>query len=59
MKEKLPQYGVEVIEIDRLQINYNYVSASDVRQYIAEKDWNAIQKIVPAYTYYYLMSFYQ
>lgn len=54
MKEKLPQYGVEVVEIKRLQIDNNFVSASDVRKYIALNDWDSVRKIVPPYTFNYL-----
>lgn len=56
MKEKLPQYGVKVIEIERLQIDNNFVSASNVRHYIEIKDWDAVKKIVPSYTFNYLIS---
>lgn len=56
MKERLPQYGVEVIEIERLQIDNSFVSASDVRQYITIGDWDAVKKVVPSYTLNYLLS---
>jgi len=59
MKEKLPQYGVEVVEIERLQIDNHFVSASDVRQYIALKDWDSVKKIVPPYTFNYLISVFE
>lgn len=54
LKEVLPQYGIEVIEIDRLTEREDVISASRVRRYLAEKDWEAIQNIVPVTTYEYL-----
>ncbi|MEG0377297.1 MAG: [citrate (pro-3S)-lyase] ligase, partial [Eubacterium sp.] len=36
LKEKLPQQGVEIIEIPRLTINHTPVSASEVRRYLQE-----------------------
>lgn len=55
MKEKLPEYGVDVIEIERLKNGDRIISASDVRKFIADKNWDAIKKIVPPYTYRYII----
>lgn len=54
MKKKLPDYGISVVEIERMQISGQIVSASMVRNYMSEKNWDAIKKIVPSYTYQYL-----
>ena len=45
MKEILPEYGVEVIEIERFKINGEVISASKVRKLLRDG------KLEEAYTY--------
>lgn len=59
MKEKLPEYGVNVVEIERLKYGNRFVSASDVREFIADKNWDAIKGIVPPYTYRFIINKYE
>lgn len=54
MKNILPMYGVSVVEIPRLQQDEKVVSASMVRQYLKEKNMEAVKKIVPSGVYTYL-----
>ena len=54
MKERLPLYGVECIEIKRKEEGKNVISASIVRKYLKEKNFEEIKKIVPESTYNYL-----
>lgn len=56
MKKVLPQYGVEVIEIPRKEADGQAISASRVRQYLAESDWMLLEKIVPKTTFDFLKS---
>lgn len=51
MKEILPQTGIELIEIPRLNIEGETVSASKVRKLMKEKKHELIQEIVPQSTY--------
>lgn len=55
LKKELPQYGVEVIEIDRLEIENEKVSASKVRKLINEDDFDEVSKFVPKVTWDYLV----
>lgn len=59
MKNILPMYGVSVVEIQRLQQDEQFVSASVVRQYLKEKDMEAVRKIVPSGVYTYLCQNYK
>lgn len=54
----LPLYGVEFVEIPRLVIEGETVSASRVRELLAQKDWAAIERLVPAATLEYLQKKY-
>lgn len=51
MKELLPKYGVEVIEIERK----DGISASNVRQAMAEGDLETVRSLVPQTTFDYIM----
>lgn len=51
MKELLPQYGVELIEIPRLAKNGEIISATKVRKLIEKGNIEQIQKFVPKTTY--------
>ncbi len=57
MKQLLPLYQIEAIEIPRKQQDGEAISASRVRRLIKSNDWEAIKKIVPITTYEYLVSF--
>ena len=59
MKEKLPAYGVSVVEIERMQMDGQVVSASTVRDHMRKKDWEAVKKMVSPYTYQYLCNKYR
>lgn len=50
MKEMLPRYGVEVIELERFSVSGEVVSASRVRRLIREKKLEEIEKLLPAST---------
>lgn len=54
MKEMLPAYGVEVVEIPRFQQAGKAVSASLVRQYLEEKRMDLIKEILPLNVYLYI-----
>lgn len=56
MREKLPQAGIEFIEIERLKAEGRYISASDVRRAIREKKPLLLQKLVPESTLAFLLS---
>jgi [citrate (pro-3S)-lyase] ligase len=46
LKQMLSKYGVELIEIPRLSIEGNYIQAGNVRRYIRERNFDALEKIV-------------
>lgn len=50
MKERLPSYGIKVVEIPRMHSGENIISASLVRRLYEEKNWEMIEKIVPQIT---------
>jgi [citrate (pro-3S)-lyase] ligase len=52
----LPKYGVEIVLVDRLEVESKIVSASSVRQLIKEDRWPEIRAMVPETTYRYLVS---
>lgn len=54
LKLNLANYGVELKEIERLEISGNPVSASEVRRLIKEGDAEKIKKIVPDTTFNFL-----
>ena len=55
MKEILPKYNIQFIEIPRMEHNAAPVSASTVRDLLKKKDFDAIKELVPAVTYRFLM----
>ncbi|MDR1318888.1 MAG: adenylyltransferase/cytidyltransferase family protein, partial [Treponema sp.] len=55
MKEVLPRFGIEVIEIDRLEEEGEAVSASRVRRLLKEGKLEEIRALVPETTYDYLV----
>lgn len=56
MKEILPQFGIEVIEIPRCSVNGKTVSATEVRELIKENRVQKIRELVPESTYDYIVS---
>lgn len=56
MKELLPKRGIEVIQMKRRKEDGDIISASKVRKYLEEEEWEKIKKIVPKSTYNYLRS---
>lgn len=54
MKEILPEYGIEVVEIERKTKGEQPVSASQVRRLLAQKNNPAVQELVPETVYAYL-----
>lgn len=58
LKQKLPEYGIELIEISRMAIGGLPLSASRVRQLIRDKNFEEIQPMVPDAAYSYIISNY-
>lgn len=60
MKEILPQFGINIVEIPRKKFYYSgneiIISASKVREYLKVKNFDALKKLLPAVTYEYLLS---
>lgn len=56
MKARLPEYGIEVVELERLEQAGGAVSASRVRALLAENKMEEIRRLVPESTYEYLTS---
>lgn len=56
MKKLLPERGIEVIEIPRLEMEGSWVSASRVRDAMRTGDIESIKNIVPLSTYNFLVS---
>lgn len=58
MKRILPEYGVELIEIPRKNIDGRAISASTVRRYIKNRNFEGLKCLVPEYTYEVIMKKY-
>ncbi|WP_338418608.1 [citrate (pro-3S)-lyase] ligase [Clostridium beijerinckii] len=56
MKEILPSYKVDVIEVPRIGIGNNVTSASRVRKLIKENNFLALKDLIPESTYKFLIS---
>jgi len=54
MREVLSEYGIELIEIPRLEVQGKAVSASDVRDMLRADDYQRLAELVPQSTYKYL-----
>lgn len=54
LKSILPSFGVELIEIERLEVNGTAVSASNVRELLKEGKLEEIKKLVPPAVYNFL-----
>ena len=55
LRQLLPEYGVSLFEIPRLETNNTPVSATNVRKLIEEKDEEGIRALVPDSTFRYLI----
>ena len=56
MKELLPKFGVELSVIKRKEIHGDIISASKVRKFIKEDEFEKIKEMVPQATYEFLLS---
>lgn len=56
MKELLPNYNIEVLEIPRLEEGKEVISASKVRKAIREDNVESLKKLVPMTTYRFIQS---
>lgn len=54
MRQVLPEYGIEFIEIPRAEINGEVISASKVRQMLIDGNLEGIKQLVPETTFKYL-----
>ena len=54
LKEILPAYGIELIEIPRLKTDDIFISATQVRKYIQTKQYFKLEKLVPQTTMTYI-----
>lgn len=59
MKDMLPHYGIELVEIPRKECHGKPISASRVRDSIKSNSIEAIRGLVPNSTYQYLKEFYR
>lgn len=55
MKRILPEYGIELIEIPRMEKDGMAVSASRVRELMKKQEYEMVQELVPKTTYDYLL----
>ena len=56
MRQILPHYGVKVVEIPRMQLNGEVISASKVRKAMKQGDWESVKEMVPEESYKVLYS---
>lgn len=54
MKKLLPEYGIDLIEIERYAVSGEIVSASRIRSLISEKRMDALEGLLPASTLIHL-----
>lgn len=59
MARILPEYGIELVEIPRAEVNDQPISASNVRLLLEKKQFEEIKKLVPEPTYNYLVADYE
>ncbi len=50
MKQLLPEYGIAVTEFERKAVGERYISASEVRRLLTDKNFEALQELVPPTT---------
>ncbi|MCM1282780.1 MAG: adenylyltransferase/cytidyltransferase family protein [Muribaculaceae bacterium] len=55
MKRILPLAGIELVEVERKEVEGEVISASLVRKYMNEQSFEKIERLVPASTLNYLM----
>ncbi len=56
LKEQLPEFGIELVEIERRRINGLVISASTVRQFFLEKNWHKISELVSKHVLCFLQT---
>lgn len=54
LQKLLPEAGIRVTEIPRLEVDGEPVSASKVRQALSQKDWETVKNLVPRTTLQHL-----
>ncbi|MGN0157478.1 MAG: Coenzyme F420 hydrogenase/dehydrogenase, beta subunit C-terminal domain [Lachnospiraceae bacterium] len=54
LKRILPEYGIDVVEIPRLKIGNDYVTATEVRKCIQNREMEGIRNRVPQSTFEYI-----
>jgi [citrate (pro-3S)-lyase] ligase len=59
LKKELPKSGIQVLELQRIEISGAPVSASAVRALLAQEDFEGLKKLVPPATYQYLLATYK
>lgn len=59
LKTYLPQVGIDLYEIPRLENDKTPISASAVRKACEAQDWETVKTLVPATTYHYLQTLQQ
>lgn len=59
MRRILPEYGIEFVEIPRMEVDGEAVSASRVRKLLAEGNFEALKLLVPESTFQYLCTYAQ
>ncbi len=56
MKEVLPKYNIEVVEVKRKEVDQDIISASKVRDLLKQGEINKVEKYVPIETFEFLKS---
>ena len=56
MKEILPKYNIQVIEVKRLKEDGQAISASNVRSLLKEGSLEKVESLVPKTTFDYLLN---
>ena len=56
LAEILPRHGIALEVMPRLAVNGQIISASQVREFIRQDNWEAVKALVPPTTYQYLCS---
>ena len=54
LAEALPHHGIELLQIPRKEMDKTPISASAVRNALAQNDWDTVRKLVPKTTFDYL-----
>ncbi len=56
MHQQLPQRGIKVVELPRLEKDGRHISASEIRQLLEKGDFNEVMRLVPNTTLPYLVA---